>query len=693
MLKNNEYVSTYRSIFNDFDKEFLEPSYSQSIRFDRGSGYFSLQSLVLSMDGLIEFINNGGNIRLICNPELSDVDIEMISKGVLIDNDKATMKLRESLEKDNLTTDDSLKMDVVCNLIACGRMMIKVAYMPDGIYHEKLGIFTDETGDMVYFNGSANETYSAHKKNFESFTVIKSWDSLENKQTILKEKQYFEMLWNDQIEDDSIVVYEFPDALKEEIFSEYKVSDSISKSLARYYEKKEKEEKKKRTLYPFQEDAINEFVMNGYHHFFEMATGTGKTFTSVRTIKRVMEQEKKIFMIICVPQLDLQTQWLKALNDEGFDDVLLFGGEADTKTTADNITSSLIHWYSDNKSIFGISIYDTFFSKIYDKCNNIDNLFVVFDEAHNLNMNQISRLPKNAKMKLGLSATIERFNSLEEKAIVKYFTEDMNPPFYFGIEEAIDGGFLSHYNYYPIYVRLDDDSYCKYEAKTKKIGQLLAQKNNDDSLEIDEQLNKLRNDRSLIIKQASVKIDKLEEMIGNYDFRNSVVYCGQGKDDDESIVNIVTDKLYKKGNYTVSQFTSKTKDRKQVLYEFENGYYDTLVAIKCFDEGVDIPKLDKIYILASDSSMRQTVQRRGRVLRKCKETGKTIASIYDMIVLPPIGATNVPKALILSEFGRAYEYSRLADNRNEIESTMDNYISEYGVTREELDNERKEESN
>lgn len=686
MLKRNQYLDIYRSTFNDFDNEFLNPSYAESISFDRGSGYFSLKSLILSMEGLLKFIRNGGNIRLICNPELSNDDIELIARGLLIDDKRTTADLINSFTYEELNEAESTKMDIICNLIAAGRLKIKIAFMPDGVYHEKFGIFTDAEGENVYFNGSNNSTISANKKNFESFMVSTSWNNEKARISIQNEKQYFDNLWENKIDNKRIIVYDFPKALEEKIFTAYKVSESLEQAIHRYQDKKEI---KSKTLYPFQEIAIEQFIKNGYKHFYEMATGTGKTFTSVKTIKKVQEYNKKIFVIICVPQIDLQNQWYRALRDEGFEEILFFGGESDTKQTDDNITKAIIHWFSSEETIICVSIYDTFFSKVYDKCENIDNLFVIFDEAHNLNYNQIKKLPKSAKMKLGLSATIERYNPREEKAIINYFTEGTIEPYFYGIEKAIENGFLSHYNYHPIYVRLSFDDYERYVAKSKVLGKYLASRKDENDHTYDEAISRLANERCLILKQANIKLTELEKMMDEYDFRNSVVYCGQGKDEDSSIVDKVTEILYLNGKYDVSQFTSKTKDRKQVLYEFENNYYDTLVAIKCFDEGVDVPKLDKIYILASDSSLRQTVQRRGRVLRKCRETGKTIANIFDMVVLPPLGIYDVPHALIITEFGRVLEYTRLADNKDEIQGKINEYIDEYGVVREEFDNEYK----
>ena len=83
MLKNIENLKpTYRSFLDDFDNDFLSPCYKESIKLDRGSGFFSLKSLLLSFDGLLKFIKNGGYIRLICNPQLSAEDIALIDASI-----------------------------------------------------------------------------------------------------------------------------------------------------------------------------------------------------------------------------------------------------------------------------------------------------------------------------------------------------------------------------------------------------------------------------------------------------------------------------------------------------------------------------------------------------------------------------------------------------------------------------------
>ncbi len=678
MLTKNKYLNIYRSLFSNFDVDFMNPSYAESVILNRGSGYFSLRSLILSMDGLIRFIKNGGVINLICNPELSEEDIARIDAGVMLKHENVIDCLITRLENENdLSEKEILKMDIISNMIATQRLNIKVAYMPEGIYHEKFGTFIDENKNMVYFNGSANETVFAKKRNFESIVVSTSWNG--DSKYIENECEYFELLWNNKVE--GLEVIDFPKAVENKIFDTYKRSYDLEEAIKKYVYYDSLPAKK--TLYPYQETAIEEFVNNGFKHFYEMATGTGKTFTSIRTIKRLHDITNKTFVVICVPQIDLQNQWCAALQNDGYSNVYLFGGMNDSKKTETDKNNAIIKYYTGEKLVICVAVYDTFFSKICTAISKIDNLFLIFDEAHNLTSGNLKKIPSNTKFKLGLSATVERFSVTETKAILDYFTEGTIEPYYYGIEEAIDNGFLSHYEYYLIPVYLSEEEFEKYRVKTKIIATLMNSDDKDDM----ERLNKLRNERSLIIKQTRAKVDKIYDMISAYNFSNSVIYCGQGKDEDESIIDKVTEILHKQGNYDVTQFTSKTINRAQVLYEFEHNYYDSLVAIKCFDEGVDVPKLDKIYIMASDSSMRQTVQRRGRVLRKCKETGKTIAYIYDMITLPPYGVYGGSgvNSLLLNELRRVNEYARLADNLDKIETEIKDLIDTYNVVEEEID--------
>ena len=685
MLRGFEYKSIYRSRIDNFDADFMIPSYSRSIKLDRGAGYFTLSSLIWSIDGIIRFIENGGRMRLICSPELSSDDVKIIELGNSLTDKHVTRSMLNQLELDNEISDEDIhKLDIICNMIADGNLSIKVAFMPIGKYHEKFGIFTDREGHKVHYMGSANETLNALVHNQESFTVKASWESEKMNQTIQEEEMYFQSLWDDNFKDISVIP--FPDVVQHNLFKLYKKSNSVKEAIDSYYATKFQSGKRSKNLYPYQKEAIEEFLENNGRHFYEMATGTGKTFTAIRTIKALSKFiQKPLLVIICVPQIDLQAQWRKALIEDGYENINLFGGISHSTET--EITDALIK-YSFGDDVICVSTYDTFFVRVYDQLRSLDNVFLIVDEAHNLTPRQISNLPTNIKYRLGLSATIQRFSESETNTILDFFTNEDTKvkPFYYGLEDAIENNFLSHYNYYPIKVRLEEDEFERYQRKTLLIATEMGKKESERDYDL---LNKTRTERSLIIKKATNKLDKLREMTsGNYDFVNSVVYCGQGKDHEEPIIDSVTKILYE-ADLSVHTFTSKTENRPRVLEEFERGYFDTLVAIKCFDEGVDVPKLDKIYIMASDTALRQTVQRRGRVLRKCKESGKTVGFIYDMVAFPPKGYYTEmgAKSLVVNELRRVQEYLRLADNKAEGNEFLAKVYDTYSITESDFSNE------
>lgn len=678
-LMNIDIKKSYRNRHEDVINDFFIPTLKESVLYQRAVGYFTLGALCNLTAGIIPLIQNGGKVEVICSPLLVQEDIEILSKGNNIQNHQIIKRLMEQLvDTDN--EDETIKMDLIANLIQAELIQIKIAVNPTGIYHEKVGILQDKNSDYIAFSGSSNETVNAQLNNYESFKVFKSWDPA-IADYALDEKQHFAELWNGDKK--GLIIFNLTDAVKNQILTKYKESESLESAIKKFNEKFYNTSfVRKKELYPYQKQAIKEFEENNYNHFFEMATGTGKTFTSVHALKALNEVKGKVFNIILVPQIDLQHQWYKELKDSGIEKIYTLGGNMSSSSWSDDFQKALIDFSRANKSVYYIAIYDSFFSKLYNKLGKIKELSLIIDEAHNLSSNQLNKLPINAKYRLGLSATPEKHSIDETEKIISYFIKDKKS-FKYSIDEAIANKFLSRYYYQPIFVYLTDEEFEKYKSYTIKVVVERSQKNVDY-----DKVQRLLNERSLVIKKASGKIDKLHELTldQSYSFINSVVYCGQGKEDgeEERIIDKVTKVLYDERKLRVSTFTSATIDRKRVLDEFENGYYDTLVAIKCFDEGVDVPSLDKIYIMASDRLKRQTVQRRGRVLRISKETGKDFAYIYDFIVLPPIDAdSNIGKNLVVNEFYRVHEYMRLAENKKIVASTINDIEMQFNITEED----------
>lgn len=687
MLSQLNIKRCYRTKRDDITNRLLIPALSNGIQYDRGTGYFSIDALIELSSGIIAYIKNGGVIRIVTSVDLDMRDMEIIKNGIDYGRQVATDHILKIIEDSIVSDDGFVSLDLITNLIAANKLQIKIAFLPDGgLYHEKIGLIKDSDGEAIWFSGSNNETYSGLRKNAESLMVLKSWQGDED--DIHDQEEYFTSLWNNN--EPGIEVYDFPEAAKRKLFSIYKKSSDLYHAIEAFENAFDKTTGKE--LYPYQETAVEEFVSNKYNHFFEMATGTGKTFTSVKAVEKMSSNMdgKSLYVIVVVPQIDLQVQWEKAFKEVGINS-RLFGGNSTSKDWEDDFNRSIIDYCNNVPIVVSISTYDTFFAKVNELlCSKRMNTLIIVDEAHELSKNQISKLPDEYRFRLGLSATPERHNESETNSIIEYFTRNRIDTFKYSIDEAIEAGFLSRYEYYPIVVHLADDDleFGKYKKYTLQLAQLMNEEERDE-----EKIQEILNNRSIIVKKARDKTEKLREMVSGtkYDFKNAVVYCGQGKDvaTEDSIIDSVTIALKENGKYRVSQFTSKTIDRTTVLQEFENGYYDTLVAIKCFDQGVDVPKLDKIYIMASDTLKRQTIQRRGRVLRKCKETGKSMAYIYDMVCLPPDGIYDEVGAssLVSREIKRVKEYSRLAENGDEVEKFINSLVETYGIEEDIADEE------
>ncbi len=106
---------------------------------------------------------------------------------------------------------------------------------------------------------------------------------------------------------------------------------------------------------------------------------------------------------------------------------------------------------------------------------------------------------------------------------------------------------------------------------------------------------------------------------------------------------------------------------RRILDRFKSGDLQVLTAKRVLDEGVNVPEIRRAYLLASTTVRRQWVQRRGRLLRICKEIGKTHAIIHDLVALPPEAYDGGPldseaKKIVSAELDRVWEFARLSRN-------------------------------
>lgn len=708
-LRDIEIKDEYRSNnCSDLGTLFVSKMLEQSTIYKRAVGFFSSSALINISKG-ISFLSQkkDAHICFVVSPILYKEDVEAIKQGYK--NRKKVVEeamLRQFNEPDN--DFESERLNFLCHLIENGVLDIKVAdrlseYSEDemGMYHEKIGLFIDDDNNKVAFSGSLNESQNAFSNNFESVLVFKSWE--ETKRVSMIEDN-FDDLWNNKT--NTLEVYDFPEAVKSALFKYRKASyhNDLDE-----WERRTKAEafsgdnkpcyKCKFPLYDFQKEAINKWAHQSFVGLFDMGTGTGKTVTaltaSVSLLKRL---NYRMATIIVCPYTHLVEQWTEEQDNFNINFIV---GYSDSKYS--NYMAYLTQAIQDFND--GIRPYFFFITtnasfkteKVQQALRSIkgDVLFIA-DEVHNFGAEALQNsLIDQFKFRIGLSATIDRHRDEEgTAAIYNYFG---NPVIHYGLKEAIDNNVLTHYYYYPILVALNDDEIQKYLELTEKIRKnSYPDKGGGVKLSKMGELYALK--RARLISSAANKIDALKQAIEPYkDEYNILVYCGTGRvsddstGDDERQIDDVCKILGNQFGMKIARYTSResTEERKIIAQRYKNGDdLQALVAIKCLDEGVNIPSIKTAFILASSTNPREYIQRRGRVLRKFP--GKTYSYIYDFVTLPVLpddvndyGEDFLKsfRTLAKNEVDRVKEFSSLADNEHESDMIINEITNAYGLNK------------
>ena len=713
-LREIDIKKEYRS--SDIVNEFYIPLLKESIFYKRAVGFFSSSSLKEISKGLDYFLDNNGKIQIVTSPRLQEEDIEAIKKGYDLRNEVIKSCLFREL-KEIETEEEKKELNILAHLIAENILDIKIAFIRNekniGIYHEKLGIFEDKEGNKVVFTGSLNETSTAMTLNYETVDVFTSWNDLERVE--IKEKA-FENIWNNQ--EKNIEVLEFPE-LKEEIIKKYKV-EKIEGILEKeknedIYEWNEKIEVPSLNenipkfplnfkLYDYQKEAINNWEEKKFCGIFDMATGTGKTYTGLSALKRLYDyQQGKLACIIVCPYQHLVEQWVEDIEKFNIKPIIGYSAskQKNWKEKLKNIIKLKNLELKGEEFFCFICTNATFSSKfVQTEISKIKkDLFLLVDEAHNFGSPRLKRLMNNNyKFRLALSATLERFGDKEgTETLYNFFGEKCIE---YDLERAINEKKLTPYKYYPIIVTLTEDERDKYNKYTDEIKENIIQDENG-NIKLNEYGKFLAIQRARIIAGAKNKLNTLRKEILSYkDKKYILVYCGattvlkdnqDSSDTDNDDIRQIDEVIRILGNeleMKVSPFTSNEnmEEREMIKSYFQKGYLQGLVAIKCLDEGVNIPNIKTAFILASTTNPKEYIQRRGRVLRLSK--GKEFAEIYDFITLPrELEAVQYidpyliekEKGLVKREITRIREFGRLALNKSESDLLINKLKINYNI--------------
>lgn len=647
---------------NNIADSFLNPLLKCTKEYKRSVGFFSSGVLDTIMDGIVALVRNDGRIKLIASPKLSEDDVGAISLGY--EQRKRIVETtfsRDFEEEINKLSDVHLQM--LCDLIRKGILDIKIAITDGfGIYHDKLGILKDIEGNTIAFYGSSNSSYSGYRSNYEKIRVSKGWVS-GFEEIVLDEDEEFERLWNNTNE--YVEVYEFNKTAERNLIEviEQRKNNSNSKTGIK--------------LRDYQEEAIESWVENDYHGFYVMATGTGKTWTAIYSAKNLVEKQPCL-ITICAPYKHLVKQWAEDVKS-AFPKAKIILVSSENSGWDKQITDEIIRGkYDEENQIIIISTIASFKMNRFEESISkyTGNKLLIVDEAHRFTIR-----PNNYDYMLGLSATPFSGTSAEKgNELMKYFGGQV---FSLPIEEALDRGFLVPYYYYPIYVYATEEEEEKFNRLSRMI---LSCFRNGKCIDPDRLVMVLRN-RLRIISMSEEKLSKLDDIIDYVEEKDHVVvYCGDGKlfDDNsgEELRHIQSVKrALSAHDYKASQFTAKEnmKERMELVDSFNKGEISALAAIRCLDEGINIPSIKSALILSSNDDYREFVQRRGRILRTYD--GKESAKIYDVIVLPKDDMEQWAKI----ELRRFHEYAKLSINWNELEDELSDLLIQYGLTIEDVD--------
>lgn len=706
----------YRSLLDDIVRDFYIPLLSNAVEYQRSVGFFSSTALVEISKGIATLAKNGGHIKLVSSPYLSNEDIDAIQKGYdeRLVIEKALIRELEYKSEDYYSME---RLNLLANLIADGHLDIRIAYTENtdgiGMYHEKMGLMRDCENNVVAFSGSMNESRAAMISNYETIDVFCNWEGKSDYQRVQSKENAFQAIWNNC--EPNIRVLEFSEVNKAfvekfknkapnynidiEQFNDELIDDKINIKGARLPENIH--------LYDYQLEAINNWKNNGYRGIFDMATGTGKTLTGLGALSCLSQNlNDELAVVIVCPYQHLVEQWVEDITKFNINPIIGYSksGQKDWKKRL----LKAIQWQNfmpNEKFLCFITTNSTFASKyVQDALRKIRKpILFIADEAHNLGTERfLSLLDEKYKYRLALSATLERhFDDIGTDRLCDFFGEKCIE---YGLERAIAEGKLTPYKYFPVLVTLNEEELLKFNELGDEIARHVIV-NKSGNVKLDEYGKRLAIKRSRIVAAAYNKIEALRTAITPFkENNNMLVYCGATKvenfdkdysdADTEGLrqIEVITKLLGLELGIKVSKFTADENiyERNAIKEHFIKNDIQAIVAIKCLDEGVNIPAIQKAFILASTTNPKEYIQRRGRVLRLSPETGKRFAEIYDFITLPraidetyglTLEQVKREASLARSEVKRMKEFSELSLNPEASYQLLDDIVEAYNMNR------------
>jgi superfamily II DNA or RNA helicase len=683
----------YHKPEDDIARAFYLPAVAVSNAYDRAVGYFSSTIFLLAWPSLKAFVANGGKMRLICSPVLSDVDHSAMRDGY---SERADADFAASLKTNfaaMMASEALVKpATVLASLVAAGVIDCKVAWVgdtaggrPKRLFHDKIGLLTDGQGDRVVFKGSMNETWPglALDGNLESVDVFTSWRDDGERERITDETDYFDRLWNNTWP--GVITQPLPESARAEIVSAADAArwpdfvDEICLDLERAAGwSAEAGKLGGRSPRPHQVSALDAWTARGRRGLFEHATGSGKTFTALCAMNDSFRRDD--IPLVLVPSDLLLQQWeaeiRNAFGDAGIQLLMCGGGNADWREGA-RLRSWTRAPSPRQRPRAVLSTLQTAASATFmGLCSGGEHLFMIADEVHRMGATGARRLfDLETGARLGLSATPRRSGDPEgTDAILRYFEGVVPPPF--TLADAIQSGALTAYAYNAHPIRLEPDEQDQWLETTEAVRRLAARmKDGGEAYPgLQARMKLLLIQRARLVKGARGKAAAAVAVLRAH-YRAGqrwIVYC-----DDQVQLGQVKTALRAAGLPDVYEYHSAMPGDRSRTLDLFNQRGGIVVSIRCLDEGIDIPAVSHALVLASSRNPREFIQRRGRVLRRFP--GKGLAYIHDVIVTPTSREEGADVGSMLAgELARAIEFGSNAINPACV-ADLNRLAAEFGI--------------
>lgn len=712
--------------------QFYLDGLANSNEFNLLLGYFSSSAINLLSVGFATFISKGGNMKMVINHLLSAKDKEAISRVEDNPNEIRVFDLTDIVSLGSVLDEyDTHFFECLAYLIAEKRIEIKVIKPKNGkgIAHYKSGVFSDGQ-DAVGYQASCNFTYYGLSENIEQLEAFLSWENGRSNKLIKKQLKLIDDYFAEKDEDVEYISVGDIEVVLKDRFGKKDINELLvqEEQLLKKKQSLISNVKLKKTItklfsdieiirrtprFPYSEgareyqiNAYNSWVANNYKGMFAMATGTGKTITSLNCLLNEFRKIGVYRAIITVPTTALVEQWEKECSKFNFKNIITVSSKEnwDKNLAFFNTASKLI----DTSYIVIVTYaslprpkFQSYFSQLPK------DTILIADETHNLGSQGLLRLLPNIHLekRIGLSATPNRkFDEAGNQAIQEFFNDE--PPYIvsYSMEEALNIGWLCKYTYQPHIVKLTDQEMEKYKELSLQLLRMGLFDKETGNFRSTPEIEKKLLERKRIIHKAANKLEAFKAILrSEFDKRKNLkytlIYVPEGveasfdetdfsveTEDENRLINEYTKAVSQTDDSVmVKQFTANSTNREEILKNFEESNIHVLTSMKCLDEGVDVPRSELAIFCASTGNPRQFIQRRGRVLRLHKD--KIHATIHDLVVVPEISDEStfeMEKGLVKKELERVVDFANLAMNKTDTYETLKSILDYYNLNLNDL---------